>query len=191
MSGCIDRIDGVAAGGSGGSLSVQQGAIYEDVVAANATGSTDVLVIRFSGPSSAVGPVALVDWIVRTDSAALGTTFVITQPGVYGVNLYIPWNTGATVASSITLNATAAQRQTTNPNVRDPEVYFLTFNNATGGFESQAAVTAIPITSTMIAAGTNIVRCQATNGFGGAPAVGDWLLPSSVNCRIFRIAEGS
>ena len=170
-----------------------QGAVIHTIVAATGTGSTDVLVVHFTGTTIQVGSIPVASWLTRSDSSTLGTTCTIIQPGVYQASLYIPWTISRPLGSYITLNATTAQRQNTVPQPNSVTVYSAQFSNITSTYQAIMPLATIVIDSTMIANGDNVIRFGAADIENAptavAPATADWLVPSTTSARIFKVGN--
>lgn len=187
--GCgIDIQDGVPAGG--GSSVVLQGAIIPTIVAVTATGTVDDLVLSFTGATVQIGAVPVASWLTRTDSATLGTTLAVLQPGYYSAIVYVPWAAGQNVMSQITYNATAAQRSAAVAEPLDPECFGARAKAATT-IESMSVQGLIPVTQADIDAGTNIIRAQVANPLaaGTPPAAAAYAAVAETVCRIFRFGD--
>lgn len=192
MSGCcLQRANGVPPGSGPSVTTTLQGAIIPTVVAATATGSTDDLVVWFTGASIQIGAVALASWLTRVDSATLGTTLTVTQSGLYAVYLYIPWAAGFNVLSAVSYNATVALRQTTPPEPISPLVYSASFKAATSIQGSVPGNALIPVLQSDIDAGTNVIRCHSSNPLaaGTPPPAGAYIAVAATCVRIFRIGD--
>lgn len=189
MSCCVSRVDGAAPGGGVGSDVVLQGILVDTVVAVTATGSTEILVLQFTGASTQIGTPALATWVTRADSATVGTTFTITQPGVYAAQLDVPWASGQTVGTAVSLDAPLALRDgTTSPLTIEPSVYASNFKFSTT-IQSGDTNCILTITQTQIDAGENIVRAEVyTPGAPGTvvPAAA-YINVAEVSFRLFRM----
>jgi len=150
------------------------------LVATNATptGSTDDTVLRFDGTLTALGNMALADWITITTTAAEGTQLRIIRRGIYRVELHVAVPASSVVWAGISLDANLAQR-TANPSVAAaPTVVFgesglYTLPAATTG---AAVATAEIRISQRLAQGAitgNILRLQCSDGSNAAPAAAD------------------
>ena len=184
MSCCTHRQDGVATGG--GSTVVLQGIIAAQVDAATAaSGSTDTSVLLFELASIQVGAVTLADWVTRVDSATLGTTFTILQPGVYGVDAFMGLAAGVEVSMGVTLDASVAQRQGASTMV-DPQMFDTDFS-ISGVISSLNPSADMAITQAQIDAGDNVIRVQAWVTTTGAVVPGaSYINDEDVLVRIFR-----
>jgi len=137
------------------------------LVASPFTGSASDAVLLFLAAGTVTGPTAD---IVETNSATLGTSVVITAPGVYEAKLYLQQVPAVTVVAGISQDVAAAGL------TGDPSF-------AIAGFiDVQTKVTiagqtaaAWSITSTIFVPpeleGGTTIRFHATDGAGGAPAV--------------------
>lgn len=167
-----------------------QGLITPVIVAVTATGSTDDLVLLFTGVGTTIGDVALGDWITRTDSATLGTTFAILQPGIYDCFLYVPWSAGRSVGNAITKDATVAERQTAVPEPTSPSVFGGNFKTTTT-IQTTPVACSIPVTQAEIDADTNIIRAHSFDPLvaGTAPPAASYVNVNEVVFRIFRTGD--
>lgn len=194
MSCCFQRTDGAPSSGGSTNTVTRQGIIVPVLTAASPVGSTDSTVILWTGASVQVGTVALASWVTRADSATLGTTFTIIQPGIYSVVLYIPFN-GGDVANSVTLDATAAQRQTAIPEPMDPQCYANNFQFATGDLVSKPITALVPVLQADIDAGggANVIRAHVVdiNTPGAPPPAAIFLNTAETVVRIFRVGDVS
>lgn len=186
--GCIDIQDGSPVGGA--STVVLQGLLAPTVVAVTATGSTDDLVLSFTGASVLFGTVPLGDWLTRVDSATLGTVFTPLQPGIYDCTIYVPWAAAADAAVAITKNATLAQRQTANIEMLQPQAFAarLQFGGVINGTSVSAR---IPVEQAEIDAGTAAIRAHSFNPnvAGTPPVAGAYINVAEVCFRIFRTGD--
>lgn len=194
MSCCgLDTVDGLPPSGGGAAVTATtQGAIVRGLDAANPVGTTDSTVIRFTGAGAPaqVGTVPLANWLAIDDDAALATRFRILQPGFYQALIYIPLNTGD-VLNAISFNATAAQRQTANPEPFDPEIYGGTFQ-LSGLFNSIIpGQPVVPVRQADITGGTNVIRAHVTtvSSPGTPPGAGGFADPANVAFRLFRVGD--
>lgn len=187
----INTLNGAPAGGGGGSDVVLQGGVFPTIVAVTATGSIDVLVVHFTGASIQIGTPTVASWVTRVNSATLGSTFAIIQPGVYDCQLALPYgNTNA--GAALSLDATLAQRQVGPPIGNTAEVYasYFQFNTLVGNIPLSASMT---VTTAQISAGTNVIRAHAfIPGFASnpPPAV-DWIAPTGTFLRIIRTGNAA
>lgn len=185
---CISQVGG-NPGGVASTVELQ-GLAAPTVVAVTATGSTDDLVLLFTGANTLFGTVPLTSWMTRTDSATLGTVFTPLQSGIYACTIYVPWAAGVNAALAITKNATVAQRQTANPEPLDPEVFNarLQFGDEVNG---TGVPIEIPVTRAEIAAGTADIRAHAFDPSvaGTPPAAASFVNVAEVVFRIFRVGD--
>ncbi len=168
---------------------VNQGIIVRGVTAASAVGSTDTAVLLFDGATTQVGAVTLADWVTRVDSATLGTTLVISQPGEYVGVVYVPLAAGFNIQTGVTLNAPAGIRQG-NFEIFDPSVFSSTFKFSSTIQSSTSGLT-LPmiITQADIDAGNNIIRGQITDVAGAAPVAGAYANAANVALRLARMGN--
>lgn len=132
------------------------------------TGSVDTAVMRFTtGPTNTgVEPVA--SWLTYTPSALFGDIFEITQRGTYAVRFQAIMINAADYVSGISYNALPAQLTGV------PVGTQVQFANR-GDFAQPTGVQSFPadgivhVTQDDIDAGTNLIRCHASNS-GGAPS---------------------
>ena len=191
---CLQRANGVpASGGGGGSTNTVtlQGVIVPQIVPATATGSTDDLVLAFTGASVQVGSVPLASWVTRTDSPVFGTTLTMTQPGIYAAYIYIPWASGNNVGAAVTYNATVAQRQSIAPEPVQPETYASSFTSTSSIQTTSAGNGLIPVLQADIDAGTNIIRAHSFNPLapGTSPPAAAYINAANTALRLFRIGD--
>lgn len=93
------------AGASNDSLAYGLRVVGVNPVSPN--GSIDTSVILFNAQATPdIATLPLADWVVQTNSATAGTTFVITLPGKYIASLSVPTQGTETVFSGITMDAT-------------------------------------------------------------------------------------
>ena len=191
MSCCHARADGLPLGPN---TPFDQGVIVENVVPATAVGSTDDRVVWFTAASIQLGVVDLAEWLVRTDSAVLGTTQEIIQSGWYHCFLAVPWSDlGSHVGCFVTKNGTAAQRQAgVPPQPNEPEIYGHAFKQ-NPSIQSTAVWAAIPITQADIDAGggANVIRAHAYNPIVAAAVIlaADFVNGPVSNIRVQRIGD--
>jgi hypothetical protein len=188
---CFAQVGGNLPGSGGAAPALaQQGVLLSDIDPAAATGTTDLLVLRFTAPPVQIGAVPIPNWVTVTTDLVLGTVCAIIDPGVYACLLYVPWATALDLGDYVTLSASAALRQTVIPEPNVQSVRNAQFANPT---VVQSLTIGVPITidSAMIAAGDNLIRFQAARvgAYPGAtqPLATDFLLPATSCARIDKI----
>lgn len=194
MTCCVTRTDGATPGGS--APIAEQGA---RIIALNATptGAVDDSVARYNPASpTQIGSVPLANWLTFTTTANEGTTWKITQPGVYYCTMIqTPAAVGvAGLLIGITLDAPAAMLNG-NPQfyAAGGECFATDFllNEAAGTFYALQCGGPVTITSAMAAnAALGIIRAHITDLFGGPPVALTYNAAEST-FRILRIGDAA